>query len=104
MNARVGSQARGSIVPFRRADEVLFETFEDRAVLLDSEGTELFTLNPVGTLVWQALDEPDDVSGLADRVLPQLQGVTRQQLQKDIETFLAEMKDLGLVVEEQTGA
>ena len=39
---------------FRRSDEVVFEVSAGRAVLLDRTGKELITLNPVGTLVWQA--------------------------------------------------
>ena len=89
-------------MPLRRSQDVLFELFEDRAVLLDPTGAELLTLNPVGTLVWQALDETDGVSSLADRLLPQFHGVTREQLEKDIEAFLAELQDLGLVVGDTT--
>jgi Coenzyme PQQ synthesis protein D (PqqD) len=88
---------------FRRADDVLFERFEDRAVLLDPAGKELFTLNAVGTLVWQALDEVGDPSSLADRLLPELQGVTGEELRRDVQAFLTELKDLGLVVEDATG-
>ena len=87
-------------MPFRRADDVVFERFEDRAVLLDPTGAELLTLNAVGTLVWQALDEAADPSSLADRLLPELQGVTAEELRRDIQSFLIELKDLGLVVED----
>jgi Coenzyme PQQ synthesis protein D (PqqD) len=90
-------------VPFRRADDVVFERFEDRAVLLDPTGAELITLNAVGTLVWQALDEAANPSSLADRLLPELQGVTGEELRRDIESFLIELKDLGLVVDDATG-
>ena len=90
-------------MPFRRADDVLFELFEDRAVLLDPAGTELLTLNPMGTLVWQALDEAHEASTLAERLLPEVRGVTGEQLQGDIQAFLLELEDLGLVVDDGTG-
>jgi len=86
-------------MPFQRSRDVLFELFEDRAVLLDPAGSELLTLNPVGTLVWQELEDADGASSLADRLLPRFRGVTRGQLEQDIESFLGELKELGLVVE-----
>ena len=62
----------------RRADHVIWEVTGSRAVLLDPDGTELITLNPVGTLVWDAIDDlPPDA--IADLLLPRFEGVTREQ-------------------------
>jgi hypothetical protein len=83
----------------RRADEVLSETIDGTAVLVDPDGKELFTLNPVGSLVWEALPEHADPSALADLLLPQLTGVTRDQLETDIRAFLDELRTVGLVVD-----
>ena len=88
---------------FRRAEEVLSEVVEGRAILLDAAGTELITLNPTGTLIWGALDGPTDLDTIVDRVLPSLDGVTREQLREDAEAFVRELRDIGLVVEGATG-
>ena len=40
---------------YRRADGVLSEILEGRAMLVAPDGTELITLNPTGTAVWDAL-------------------------------------------------
>ena len=87
----------------RRAQDVVYEVVAGRAVLIDPAGVELITLNPVGTLVWQALDGDGDGDGdgdaatLAQRLLPEFEGVTAEQLERDIEAFLNELLDLGLV-------
>ena len=83
----------------QRSPEVTFEVVEGRAILIDGKGTELITLNPVGSLVWDALDGTRDAEALADHLLPSLQGVTKPQLESDVATFLAELRNEGLVVE-----
>ena len=83
----------------RRAQDVVYEVVAGRAVLIDPAGVELITLNPVGTLVWQALDGDGegDAATLTQRLLPEFEGVTAEQLERDIEAFLNELLDLGLV-------
>ena len=81
----------------RRADRVIWEVTGTRAVLLDADGNELITLNPVGTLVWDAIDGlPPDA--IADLIHPRLEGVTREQLATDVRAFLDELEELGVIV------
>ena len=80
-----------------RAPDVTFEIVDGRAMLIDGRGEELITLNPVGTLVWKALDGEADAESLARRLLPELEGVGPDVLEADIRTFLEELASLGLV-------
>ena len=41
-------------MPYRR-EGVLAEVLDDRAMLVAPDGTELITLNPTGTAVWESL-------------------------------------------------
>lgn len=82
-----------------RADGVVYEVVDEQAVLVDAAGQEMITLNPVGTLIWQALDGESDAAALAESLLPQLEGVTGDQLQSDVTAFLRELLDLGLATE-----
>jgi hypothetical protein len=84
---------------FRRAPEVTYETIEGRAVLVDGAGAELITLNPVGTLVWNALDGERDASALAGDLVGEFTGVTRAQLEADIVDFLSELAASRLVTD-----
>ena len=88
---------------FRRADDVNFEVVDGRAILLDASGAELITLNPVGTLVWEALDRWDDVDALTDGLLPEFDDVPRERLHADIASFLDELREIGLVTEQPAG-
>ena len=82
-----------------RADGVVYEIVDGQAVLVDAAGRELITLNPVGTLIWEALDGTADAGTVAERLLPQLDGVTRDELVRDTEDFLRELLELGLATE-----
>jgi len=81
----------------RRSPEVVFEVLDGRAVLVDPSGSELITLNPVGTLVWEALDEERNLDQVVDHLLPQFVGVERPELHADVSGFLRELEGLGLL-------
>lgn len=82
---------------FRRSPDVTYEIVDGRAVLVDGAGTELITLNPVGTLVWSALDGERDAAALAGDLVGDLDGVTLAQLETDIVDFLSELASSRLV-------
>ncbi len=84
-------------MPFRRSPEVTYEVVDGRAVLVDGAGIELITLNPVGTLVWNALDGEQDAAALAESLAGRFEGVTRDQLETDIVEFLSELASSRLV-------
>ncbi|MEP6298730.1 MAG: PqqD family protein, partial [Ilumatobacter sp.] len=51
---------------FTRCKNVVYEVSAGRAVLMDTAGHEMITLNPVGTSVWEQLVEPrrfEDLGG-----------------------------------------
>jgi hypothetical protein len=87
----------------RRAADVVYEVVEGRAMIVDPSGKEILTLNPVGTLVWEALDGALDVDGLTDQLLPKLTGVTRDVLRRDVATFVDELTTGGLIAETTPG-
>jgi hypothetical protein len=82
-------------VQYRRADGVLSETLEDRAMLVAPDGTELITLNPTGTAVWDALEHEGDPHALAARLHEQ-----RPEVALDVLAFLEELQAAALVVAE----
>ena len=88
---------------FRRSDQVVFEVTGDRAVLLDPTGKELITLNPVGTVVWQLLDEPRDAGEVAAALGAAFPDVPLAKLEEDADRFLAELAASDLVVGDAPG-
>ncbi len=83
---------------FRRADNVVKEVVDDRAFLLDDRGVEMIVLNPVGTLVWDVLDEPRDADSVATLLVDRFENVSLEELERDVQAFLEQLRDAGLVV------
>ena len=83
---------------FQRADGVALQVIDDRAFLLDEAGTEMIVLNPVGTMVWQALDGPSNPEAVAQSLENRFEDVSLPTLVRDVGEFLDELAELGLVV------
>jgi hypothetical protein len=83
---------------YRRSSDVTWELADERAVILDAGGSTLTTLNPVGTLIWQYLDEGRDDTDILGHLARRFPGVDRERLQDDAEAFLARLVDGGLLV------
>jgi hypothetical protein len=83
---------------FRRASGVIDDELDGHAVLLDQTAVRMLTLNPVGTLVWQLLDDDRTGAELTALLLPKVRGVTAEQLDRDVESFLHDLVEAGVVV------
>ena len=82
---------------------MVFEVVEGRAILVHPDGTELVTLNPVGTMVWEALAEARDPEALADELTGHVGAVARDDLERDCTRFVAQLQELGLVADDADG-
>jgi hypothetical protein len=69
---------------------------QDGAVLLDIEQGLCFSLNPVGTRIWQMIKDGRSVDEIAD-TLEQEFRVPRTQLLTDISDFLKQLENMRLV-------
>lgn len=74
------------------------EVVDDRAFLLDDRGVEMVVLNPVGTLVWDALDESRDANAIATSLVERFEDVSLEEFERDVQAFLEELSEAGLVV------
>lgn len=83
---------------FRRAPNVTYDELDGHAVLLDRSAVKMLTLNPVGTLVWQLLDDDRTCAELTSLLLPRLRAVTAEQLEIDVASFLSELVEAGVVI------
>lgn len=64
--------------------------------LLHMDTNTYFTLNPVATDLWSALDRPRSVDDLVKAILAEYD-VTEERCRADIETILAEMEKAGVI-------
>lgn len=82
----------------RRRSGVSYEPSGDAVVILDADGTVMTTLNPVGSLIWQALDGARDHAALARDLADRFdEDVTVEQLERDIAEFIDELASAELV-------
>jgi hypothetical protein len=83
----------------QRNASVVFDTVDDKAVLVDPSGRELITLNRVGTLVWQLLDGSRDLADLSRAVATDFPAVPADRVAADVEAFVTELALLGLATD-----
>ena len=58
----------------------------------------IYSLNEVGSFLWQKLAEPQDLSTLQSAVLIEFDA-SSEQVAADVSQFLSELTDFGAVVE-----
>ena len=81
----------------RRRPGVTSEPSGDTVVILHADGRTLTTLNPVGALVWKALDGERDTAALARDLVDEFDGVEIGDLKADIDAFITELAESDLV-------
>jgi hypothetical protein len=83
---------------FDVASGVLWEQVDVKVMLIDSASSELVTLNPVGSLIWQALAKaPATADALARVVVEAFPELGIAQAEADVESFVGELVELGFV-------
>jgi Coenzyme PQQ synthesis protein D (PqqD) len=84
---------------FHPAPGVLAEQIDGRALLIDAGSSELVTLNPVGSVVWEALRSGlETVEQLVAVVASTFEDAPADLLEEDVAAFLAELVAANLVV------
>ena len=82
-----------------RNPAIVFEMFEDQAVIVGESDEELLTLNPVATLIWTNIAEATAIDDLEEKLFDIFDGVTREQWATDLRMFVDQLKSEGLIVE-----
>lgn len=83
-------------------DDVVFEVLEGEAVVLNLETGIYFTLNPVGTRIWQLIEEHGDLAKVRDAMISEYE-VGEEALDRDIEALMRELVEKGLVLSTPEG-
>jgi hypothetical protein len=81
----------------RILDDVLFQELQGEAVLLNLKTGVYLGLNPVGTRVWQLLQEDGSLSRVLDAMLAEYD-VSRDQCSQDLLKLIQQMEQQGLLV------
>lgn len=87
---------RSAQLRYERCDDAVAESSGQRVVVLHADAAEISTLSPVGAIVWAAL--PATRSTILEHLADRFREVDSNVLADDLDRFLVEMIDLGLVV------
>jgi hypothetical protein len=76
---------------------------QDGAVLLDIEQGLCFSLNPIGTKIWDMVKDGHSVTEIAD-ALQQEYRLPRSQVAEDVADFLKQLEEMRLIGEHSSSA
>lgn len=80
----------------RRGPEVLHRVLEGEALLVDLASGRFFGLDPVGTFVWEGIEEEVPVADLVERVTAEFR-VDAGRAERDLLALLGDLARRGLV-------
>jgi hypothetical protein len=83
---------------FRRRPEVRFRVVGEEAVIVRQDTAEVIALNDVGASLFAHLDSRRSAGALLDALLEEYD-IDRETLRRDVESFLAELRQAGVVEE-----
>lgn len=83
--------------PVRRHPDAVWRSFADELALLDPALRHLSSLNEVAARIWELADGRP-LGGLIEQLLNEFE-VERNQLDRDVRTFLDELHRRGLLAE-----
>lgn len=83
-------------VRLEMGDSVLFQTVGDEVVLLNLTSQEYFSLDPVGSDLWNLLMEESDLAVVVNRLAEQYK-VDEFRIRADIQPLISELVALGLL-------
>ena len=83
------------------ADTVFAQEVDGEMVLLDMNSENYFGLDEVGTSIWQAMQEKENLKEVFEVLLEQYE-VEEDVLKKDLVAFVEKLKESGLVKVEES--
>jgi hypothetical protein len=77
-------------------DTLFLQKVDDETILLDSNTNEYFSINEIGTLIWETLEEKKDLNSVKEEIISNYE-VDEKQVEKDILNFIQEVVNKGLI-------
>lgn len=84
---------------FRTTDRVAVREVAEELVLLDLEDGEFFVARGIGPRVWELLAAGRSTDEIVEQILERYDEVDRNQVIRDLDSFVAAVEERGLVEE-----
>lgn len=75
---------------------LFLQKVDDETILLDTKTQEYFSLNEVGSIIWEILSEKRELKLVKDELLNRYD-IDEKQLEKDILSFVEALVEKGLI-------
>lgn len=69
----------------------------DGGILFNPDTDDVLVINPTGTLIWQALDQPRTMDEVIFALVAQCNNVPEDQVGEDVGEFVADLRAKGFV-------
>ena len=73
-----------------RNEEIVSGKMDDEIVMMSIEQGEYYGINPVGSRIWELLEQPRTAAGLCDILLEEYD-VTAEECRRDVLEFLRQL-------------
>ena len=83
-------------VSFKLSDDVLYSEVENEAILLHVSGGTYYNLSETSLPFWEALQNQQPLQPVVEKITNEYE-VEREQVLKDLQAFLQELSNLGLI-------
>jgi hypothetical protein len=77
-------------------EDIVASDIDDEKVMMSVEKGQYFGLEPVGSRIWEMIEQPVRVSELIDALLGKYD-VDRETCEKDVLAFLEELHEAGIL-------
>jgi len=87
-----------SPVYIARATEVAARSLDGEMMIMSARNSTLFTLNPVGTIIWQSADGKTPLAEIVEQKICAEFEVDPEEALKDVESFVNDLASHGIIV------
>ena len=87
-----------SAIYIARANEVAARSLDGEMMIMSARDSTLFTLNPVGTIIWQSADGKTPLEEIVERKICAEFEVDPEEALKDVESFVNDLASHGIIL------
>ena len=87
-----------SAIYIARANEVAARSLDGEMMIMSARDSTLFTLNPVGTIIWQSADGKTTLEEIVENKICAEFEVDPEEALKDVESFVNDLAGHGIIV------